>query len=110
MGLEGIDLSSFGGDIGPYPPLPQSPPLPPPPSPGLRKDPSKNSVNNSKTREHPKERGQIQQVKDDSEYRPGSSSMSKIYHLRKDAGSTPELSLVGSAENVGKQSGEGELT
>lgn len=114
MNLEGIDLSSFGGDIGPdfatLPPLPQSPPIMPPPSPGMKKEPSKSVPSNFKTREQePRERGQLRQVKDDSEYRPGSSSMSKIYHLRKDPGSTPELSLVGSAENVGKNSGEGEL-
>lgn len=28
--------------------------------------------------------------------------MSKVYHLRNNPGSTPELSLVGSAESVGK--------
>lgn len=110
MNLEGIDLSSFGGDIGPeyqdLPPLPQSPPLMPPPSPGgHRRDPSKTLVNNFRTRED--SRSQLRQVKDDNEYRPGSSSVSKIYHLRKDPGSTPELSLVGSAENVSKTSTEG---
>ena len=116
MNLQGIDLSSFGGDVGPdyatLPPLPQSPPLMPPPSPRTRSDPSRSVVTNFKTRIPPeseqKERGQVRQVKDDDEYRPGSSSMSKIYHLRKNPGSTPELSLVGSAENVSKQSVEGE--
>lgn len=116
INLEGIDLSSFGGDIGPefanLPPLPQSPPLMPPPSPGHRRDPSKTAVNNFKTRISPeqeqRERGQVRQVKDDSDYRPASSSMSKIYHLRKNPGSTPELSLVGSAENVSKHTVEGE--
>jgi hypothetical protein len=112
INLQGIDLSSFGGDIGPefanLPPLPQSP-LMPPPSPGHKRDPSKTFVTNFKTRDQDqRDRGQIRQVKDDSEYRPGSSSMSKIYHLRKDPGSTPELSLVGSAENVSKQASEGE--
>ena len=116
MNLEGIDLSSFGGDIGPdfatLPPLPQSPPLMPP-SPGHKRDPSRNFLTNFKTRTSPEQeqreqKSQIRQVKDDSEYRPSSSSVSKIYHLRKDPGSTPELSLVGSAENVGKRSSEGE--
>ena len=112
INLQGIDLSSFGGDIGPefanLPPLPQSP-LMPPPSPGHKRDPSKTFVTNFKTRDQEqRDRGQIRQVKDDNEYRPGSSSMSKIYHLRKDPGSTPELSLVGSAENVSKQASEGE--
>lgn len=118
MNLEGIDLSSFGGDIGPdfatLPPLPQSPPLQPP-SPGHKRDPSRTFLTNFKTRISPEQeqreqRSQIRQVKDDNEYRPGSSSMSKIYHLRKDPGSTPELSLVGSAENVRKQSSEGEFS
>lgn len=116
MNLEGIDLSSFGGDIGPefanLPPLPQSPSLVPPQSPGHNRDPSKTFLNNFKTRTMPeqeqRERTQIRQVKDDNDYRPGSSSVSKIYHLRKDPGSTPELSLVGSAENVGKHNSEGE--
>lgn len=115
MDLQGIDLSSFGGDIGPefatLPPLPQSPPLMPP-SPGHKRDPSRTFLTNFKSRTSPEQdqreqKSQIRQVKDDSEYRPSSSSMSKIYHLRKDAGSTPELSLVGSAENVAKQSSEG---
>ena len=118
MNLEGIDLSSFGGDIGPdfatLPPLPQSPPLQPPSPPSHKRDPSRTFLTNFKTRRSPEQeqrdqRSQIRQVKDDSEYRPGSSSMSKIYHLRKDPGSTPELSLLGSAENVRKRSSEGEL-
>ena len=113
MNLSGIDLSSFGGDIGPefanLPPLPQSPLMPPPPSPGHKRDPSKPFATNFKTREQEsRDRGKVRQVKDDNDYRPGSSSMSKIYHLRKDPGSTPELSLVGSAENVSKQASEGE--
>lgn len=48
------------------------------------------------------------QAKEDDEYRPGSSSVSQIYRLRKAAGSTPELSLVGSAENIQRQAMEGE--
>ena len=59
INLEGIDLSSFGGDIGPdfatLPPLPQSPPavMQPPPSPGLghQRDPSKTFVTNFRTKE-----------------------------------------------------------
>lgn len=116
MNLEGIDLSSFGGDFGPnlvnLPPLPQSPPAGSPPR--HTREPSKSFLTNFKARsaaeqeqraDPPKRR----QAKDDEEYRPNSSSMSKIYHLRKNPGSTPELSLVGSAENVGKQSSEGEF-
>lgn len=109
--LEGIDLSSFGGDIGPnlatLPPLPQSPPLPS--SPRHNRDPSKAVMDNFKTREtEQRARSRSRQTKDDEEYRPGSSSVSKIYHLRKNPGSTPELSLVGSAENVRKEADEGE--
>ena len=36
-----------------------------------------------------------------------SGSMSKIYHLRQAPGSTPELSLVSSAESVAKGHDEG---
>lgn len=115
MNLEGIDLSSFGGDIGTdgvaLPPLPQSPPIEF--SPGQQKlDASKAGAVGVKSRaisepEIKEPRTQIRQVKDDEEYRPGSSSVSKIYHLRKNPGSTPELSLVGSKENVQKQQLEG---
>ena len=38
---------------------------------------------------------------------PESGSMSKIYHLRQAPGSTPELSLVSSAESVAKGHDEG---
>lgn len=38
---------------------------------------------------------------------PESSSMSKIYHLRKAPGSTPELSLVSSADGAAKGQNEG---
>lgn len=103
-----VDLSSFGGEFGgnlaSLPPLPSSPPT----SPRHHRDPSKNLLSNFKNRispgqEQQQQRGQIRQVKEeDDAYGPGSSSMSKIYHLRKNPGSTPELSLVGSAENVGK--------
>ncbi len=47
-------------------------------------------------------------MKDENDaHRPG-SSMAKIYQLKKNPGSTPELSLVGSAENVGKMPVNGE--
>ncbi len=47
-------------------------------------------------------------MKDENDaHRPG-SSMAKIYQLKKNPGSTPELSLVGSAENVGKMPVDGE--
>jgi len=106
-----VDLSTFGGDFSStggsqltsLPPLPSSPPTSPRQH---NRDPSKNFLNNFRSRQSPEQqqqRGQIRQVRDeDDAYRPGNSSMSKIYHLRKNPGSTPELSLVGSAESVGK--------
>ena len=113
IALEGIDLSSFAGDVSTnltsLPPLPSSPPHSPP---RHNRDTSRKLLVNLKSRTgsepQPRERSQMRQAKDDDEYRPGSSSMSKIYHLRKNPGSTPELSLVGSAENVRRQSEDGE--
>lgn len=113
LDLEGIDLSSFGGDFTTplisLPSLPQSPPT----SPRVNRDNSKTFLTNFKSRltseqDQRAEAPQRRQTKDDDEYRPGSSSMSKIYHLRKNPGSTPELSLVGSAESERKQSDDGE--
>lgn len=114
MTLEGIDLSSFSGDVSSQitslPPLPSSPPHSPP---RHNRESSRKLLVNLKSRTgsepQPRERSQMRQTaKDDEEYRPNSSSMSKIYHLRKNPGSTPELSLVGSAENARRQSSEGE--
>ena len=117
IALEGIDLSSIEGGVGltSLPALPSSPPT----SPGRPKEPSKNILSSfrpGKPRDRSRDRtlkeqqdphSQARQVREDDEYRPGSSSMSKIYHLRKAPGSTPELSLVGSAENVAKSNNEG---
>ena len=94
------------------PPLPQSPPIPL--SPSFHQPEHKTHIAGLKSRaisepEVKDPRSQIRQVKDDEDYRPSSSSVSKIYHLRKNPGSTPELSLVGSRENVRKQSAEGEF-
>jgi len=109
-----VDLSSFGGDIGGGGQITSLPPLPasPPTSPRHYRDPSKGFLGNFKTRMTPDQvqhmRSQKRQVKEeDDTYGPNSSSMSKIYHLRKNPGSTPELSLVGGAENVGKPGGDG---
>ena len=112
LNLAGIDLSSFGGDFTTplisLPALPQSPPT----SPRLEKESSKTFLNSFKTRlaseqdqraEFPRRR----QTKDDDDFRPTSSSVSKIYHLRKNPGSTPELSLVNSAEGDRKASEDG---
>ncbi|KAK0347187.1 hypothetical protein LTR02_000847 [Friedmanniomyces endolithicus] len=106
MHLEGVDLSSFGGEFGgntltSIPPMPSSPPT----SPGHRRGQSKNILGTFKSRaqEHAQQKShQPRHVKDENDaHRPG-SSMAKIYQLKKNPGSTPELSLVGSAENVGK--------
>lgn len=116
MNLEGIDLSSFGGDFSAplmtLPPL--SSPRSPPTSPKISRDASKTFFTNFKSRltseqDQRAEAPQRRQTKEDDEYRPASSSVSKIYHLRKNPGSTPELSLVGSAESDRKQSDDGEL-
>ncbi|KAK0275596.1 hypothetical protein LTR35_010866 [Friedmanniomyces endolithicus] len=112
MHLEGVDLSSFGGEFGgntltSTPPMPSSPPT----SPGHRRGQSKNILGTFKSRsqEHAQQKSQQpRHVKDENDaHRPG-SSMAKIYQLKKNPGSTPELSLVGSAENVGKMPVDGE--
>jgi len=108
--LEGVDLSSFGGEFGggaltSLPPLPSSPPT----SPGHRRAASKNILNSFKSRSNEQSKGGLRQVKDESDAnRPGSSSMAKIYQLKKSPGSTPELSLLGSAEKVDRPTEDGE--
>ncbi|KAF2166655.1 hypothetical protein M409DRAFT_23286 [Zasmidium cellare ATCC 36951] len=114
MNLQGVDLGSFGGGfehdvaagLTPLPAQPQSSPGSPR-SAAHNRDPSKNFLSNFKSRISPEQ--EQKQKKDsrqgsheDDECRPGTSSMSKIYHLRKNPGSTPELSLVGSQDNVHK--------
>ncbi|KAI7693548.1 hypothetical protein KC353_g18475, partial [Hortaea werneckii] len=107
-----VDLSSFGGDLG----SPQQDhsgakahsSSSPSSSPRHNRDPSRNFLSNFKSKKAPEQeleqpRTQVRRAKEgDDEYRPGSSSMSKVYHLRNNPGSTPELSLVGSADNVSK--------
>lgn len=120
MNLQGVDLGSFGGGfehdlaagLTPLPAQPQSPPGSPRTA-AHNRDPSKNFLSNFKNRISPEQ--EQRQKKDlrqgsheDDECRPGTSSMSKIYHLRKNPGSTPELSLVGSQDNVRKESTDGE--
>lgn len=118
MNLQGIDLSSLNGAIGmdgnALPPLPKSPPIPQGEEGGFNKENAKGLGFGAKSRTtsdaaSKDQRVPIRQAKDDEDVRPSSSSMSKIYHLRKNPGSTPELSLVGSKENVRLQSSEGEF-
>jgi len=113
IALEGIDLSSIEGGIGGL--ISGSSP---PRSPRHHRDQSNNSITGvmaGKSRENSTDRlkerqdprSKAPQSREGEDYRPGSSSMSKIYHLRKAPGSTPELSLVGSAESVAKESSNG---
>lgn len=124
MNLQGVDLGSFGGGfehdvaagLTPLPndgkdrsAFPQSPPGSPRTT--HNRDTSKNllSTFKSKLSSEPnviKDTRAVKPEKDDYT-RPGTSSMSKVYHLRNNPGSTPELSLVGSQENVSKSSSEG---
>ena len=117
IALEGVDLSSIEGGIGGLSHH-NARGLSPPRSPRHNRDQSNNSITGvmaGKTREPSADRlkeqrdprSQAQQSREAEDHRPGSSSMSKIYHLRKAPGSTPELSLVGSAESVAKDGNNG---
>lgn len=121
INLQGVDLSSFGGDFSQAsgsserrsPPLqhPQSPPL----SPRLFDRNGGRSFfgNFNKAKRTPTDlaakeletAGRTSPREEEAE--PSASSISQVYHLRKAPGSTPELSLVTGAENVGKASLDG---
>jgi hypothetical protein len=122
INLQGVDLGSLGGgfehDIAAgLTPLPtktsntqlQSPPTSPRPINSSSRDSSKSIFSSFKSRPAPADQGKDgRQGKDrDEEYRPNTSSVSKIYHLRNNPGSTPELSLVGSNDNMRKDSTDG---
>lgn len=137
IALEGVDLSSIDGGIGQksLSSLPSLPASPLASSPSLRKTSASKSILSpfkSRSREASRERSrerarqlQLQQQQKQQyqeqkklihqEHRmqeqegrlPESGSMSKIYHLRQAPGSTPELSLVSSAESVAKGHDEG---
>lgn len=106
MNLHGVDITSMEGGVGltSLPPLPASPT-----SPRHNRDPSKSFFGNykasmSQTRIQPEpQQGSIRKVSEGEDDRPGSSAMSRVYHLRNNPGSTPELSLVGSTESFGKE-------
>lgn len=123
IALEGIDLSTIDGGVGltSLPPLPASPPDS---SPSSRKTSAPKGILNtlkSRSREVSRERSrerssqdqqrdtnkQPRQMQEQEGRLPESSSMSKIYHLRKAPGSTPELSLVSSADGAAKGQNEG---
>ncbi|WPB08078.1 uncharacterized protein RHO25_012742 [Cercospora beticola] len=120
MNLQGVDLGSFGGgfehDVAAgLTPLPKEQgkyPQSPPGSPRAHnRDSSKNllsSFRNKLSNEQEERKNSRQGRNEKEEYRPGTSSVSKIYHLRNNPGSTPELSLVGSQEAISKQSSESE--
>lgn len=125
IALEGVDLSSIDGGVGltSLPPLPASPPAS---SPTSRKPSASKSILDTlktRSREVSRERSrdqapqsladrdrQARRMQEQEGRLPESSSMSKIYHLRKAPGSTPELSLVGSAESVAKSQNESMYT
>lgn len=122
IALEGIDLSSIDGGIGltSLPPLPASPPASSPSSRKTSASKSLLSTLKSRSREVSRERSreralqeqqesknQVRRMQEQDGRLPESGSMSKIYHLRKAPGSTPELSLVSSAESVAKAQNEG---
>lgn len=107
--FEGVDLSSLGGEFpAPSTTLTSLPPLPssPPTSPRHHRDPSKGILRSLRNRSQPdheaRGRGrQIKQVKGEGENAlQGSSSVAQMYKLQHRNGSTPELSLIGSADNV----------
>nr|OQO24349.1 hypothetical protein B0A51_05576 [Rachicladosporium sp. CCFEE 5018] len=121
IALEGIDLSSIEGGIGltSLPPLPSSPPT----SPGLKKRPSQGILERFRPgsssglskgamdgQADAREQGQEKKEKENDDPRAGGGSMSKIYHLKKAPGSTPELRLVGGGENGSKSSTEAEAS
>jgi len=122
IALEGIDLSSIDGGIG-LTSLPALPASPPASSPSSRKTSASKSILSSfksRSREASRERSRERALQEQQESKnqarrmqeqegrvPESGSMSKVYHLRNTPGSTPELSLVSSAESVAKGQNEG---
>ena len=123
IALEGIDLSSIDGGIG-QSSLPALPASPPASSPSSRKTSASKSIlgsfNNTRSREISSDQSEGTALQEQQEAKkqarrmqeqegrvPETGSMSKVYHLRKAPGSTPELSLVSSAESVAKGQNEG---
>lgn len=120
--LQGVDLGSLGGgfehDIAAgLTPLPtkqptqlQSPPTSPRPIHSSNRDTSRSFLSSFKSRpaQGDQEKDSRQSKQKEEEYRPNTSSVSKIYHLRNNPGSTPSLSLVGSDENMRRESADGE--
>ena len=123
IALAGIDLSSIDGGIG-QSSLPALPASPPASSPSSRKASASESIlasfNKTRSRETSSERSEQTALQEQQEAKnqarrmqeqegrvPETGSMSKVYHLRKAPGSTPELSLVSSAESVAKGQDEG---
>jgi hypothetical protein len=104
--------------------LPALPASPPASSPSSRKTSASKSIlstfNKSQSRENSSDRSEETALQEQQESKnqarrmqeqegrvPETGSMSKVYHLRKAAGSTPELSLVSSAESIAKGQNEG---
>lgn len=122
IALEGVDLSSIDGGIG-LTSLPALPASPPASSPSSRKTSASKSILStfkSRSREASEERSRERALQEQQESKnqarrmqeqegrvPENGSMSKVYHLRKAPGSTPELSLVSSADSAAKTQDEG---
>jgi hypothetical protein len=116
INLQGVDLSSIGGDVSSgerrSPPVQQqSPPLSPrlfDRNGGRSFFGNFNKSKRTQTDLAAKEQEPVTRTGTrDQEVEPSTSSISQIYHLRKAPGSTPELSLVAGAENGGKHSLDG---
>ena len=111
IALEGIDLSSIDGGIG-QSSLPALPASPPASSPSSRKTSASKSIlstfnKGTALQEQQEAKKQARRMQEQEGRVPETGSMSKVYHLRKAPGSTPELSLVSSAESVAKGQNEG---
>ena len=110
--------SNSNSNSKPSPLHPSSSSSSPPLSPRLfDRGPSRNFFGNFKAKRSPPPVEEQQQQRTDTpgsngaaahgeELRPGTSSLSKVYHLRKAPGSTPELSLVAGGETHRKTSSE----
>lgn len=107
-----VDISTFGGDFGGSAQnetsSPKSVAKSPPTSPRLGRDSARTffgGTRNKSTKEEPKSNAPYVGDEDEN-IRPGTSNISKIYHLKKNPGSTPELNLVGSGDSTSRLADE----
>lgn len=111
INLHGVDITSMDGGVGltSLPPLPGSPT-----SPRHSRDTKGffGHLKGSKSQHRiPAEQpGRlVRGVSEGEEDSSGAGSMSRIYHLKKNPGSTPELSLVGSTESFDRDPADGKF-